>query len=353
VKAVAGPAVEVASLTDARQQGAALIELAMALALAILIASWAAQGVVHRFNDAQAQAAAVWMRTLHKAALSYVGRHAPGIQMASAPSDLAAEGYADWRAPKVEELMDAGLVPSGFPTVNGLAGEARVAVWTRGNCPGSDCIVEALVYGSRPLLKKGSEPDEAMIAQWLLGAEGFGAAVHPSDPDHLRGSAYALASVLDNGMALPVGTVGMAVTTEQQAFWNFLRVRDPRDPDLQGALTVAGDLNAASDVSLDGRLLIRSQAVAGARCDTDGALVQESNAGLLICRMWQWRPVSRIGGGYGHNSLYGCSSPDGLSTANPLTGGCFCPSYAMPFLLLDTGESSGPTGRQRAYLCVG
>ena len=342
------------SVREWGQQGSALLELAFALLIASLLAAWGAQALVNRLNDAQAQSAAVWMEAVHKAVIAYVRRHGPDIQEAAGVDALSEHGYADWRAPTVPEFVQAGLLSPGIPEASRLTGAARVNVWRRGACPGDGCIVEALVHGERPLRDDARDlPDEAMMAQWLLAAQGQGAAVHPGDPARIRGAAFASSSTLPNGTVLPVGTVGMAVTAEHQALWSYLRVRDPRDPDFQGPLSVAGDVRGEGDVALAGQLSIGARRNDGHACETEDAVVHEAEGGLLVCRHGRWRSAGRTGGGYGYNMLHGCQTMDGLRTANPVTGTCSCPWYAVTVQISDSGPRPHPEGRQYGYLCVG
>lgn len=336
-----------------RQAGYGLLELALAMLIASLLAAWGVQSLVNRMDDAEAQSAAVWMDTLHRALIAYVRRHGPAMQAAADSHALAGHGFVDWQAPTLQELAVAGLLSPGVPESTRLTGAARVSVWRRGQCPGDNCIVEALVRGERPLLQRGgSQPDEARIAQWLLAAQGNGAAVHAADPGRMRGAAFAFSNILPDGTELPVGTVGMAVTAEQLPLWSYLRVRDPRDPDFQGGLSVAGDIAGRRDAAFDGQIVIGAEGMEGGDCDRDNAVVQDPGGGLLVCRYGRWRAASRGGGGgYAYHSEYGCAAPDGVPTANPVTGDCSCPWYALSVRILDTGPL--PQGRQYAYLCIG
>ena len=340
---------------ESRQQGYALLELVLAMLIASLLAAWGMQALVNRFNDAQAQAAAVWMDSVHKALMVFVQRHGHEIQNAVGSDALSAHGYADWTAPALSELMQAGLLSPGFPLAIRPTGTARMSVWRRGACPGDGCTIEALVHGERPLRDEASaQPDEAMMAQWLLAAQGKGAAVHAGDPSRIRGAAFSFDNALPDGTVLPVGTVGMAVTAEHLALWSYLRVRDSRDPHFQGGLSVAGDIRGTRDVALAGQLVIGTRSYDGLDCATEDAVVHDATGGLLVCRGGRWRSSSRTGGGgYGYNSLHGCQTRDGVPTGNPVTGECSCPWYAAAVRILDTGPLPYPEGRQYAYLCVG
>lgn len=337
------------------QGGYALLELTLAMLIASVLAAWGMQSLVNRIDDAEAQSAAVWMEAIYKAVVAYVRHHGTAIQSAAGPAVLSAQGFADWQRPTVQEFVHARFLSPGIPVATRLTGAARISVWRRGECPGDHCVVEALVHGERPLARSpGGSPDQAMIAQWLLAAQGNGAAVHADDPSRLRGAAFALSNVLPDGTVLPMGTVGMAVTAEHLPLWSYLRVRDPRDPDFQGGLSVQGDVLGGGDVALSGQLVIGAQGHDGEDCATDNAVVHEAEGGLLVCRLGRWRAASRGGGGgFAYNTLHGCAGADGVSTVNPLTGACSCPWYAVAVRFLDTGPRPYPEGRQYAYLCVG
>jgi len=337
----------------AAQRGFALLELAVAALIAMLLAVWGGQALVHRLNDAHAKAAAVWMEVVHKSVLAYVQQHGVEIQEATGPDALAIHGYADWRAPTLLELKHAGLLSPETPEHSPLTGAAKVTVWHRGACPGDHCMIEALVHGERPLRDERHErTDEAMLAEWLLASEGKGAAVQARDPARIRGATFAFDSMLPDGRQLPVGTVGMGITAEHLAQWSYLRVRDRRDPDFQGKLTVAGDVIGGADLVAAGSVVIHTHEEVGERCATEDAIVQDVAGGLLVCRHGRWRPGSRSSGGYGLNDLYGCATMDGVPTANPVTGSCTCPSYATATLIADSGPRDFPQGQQFTYLCV-
>lgn len=336
------------------QRGYALVELALILLIASLLATWGVHTLVNRINDAQARSAAAWMEAMHKAVLAYVQRFGPEIQEAEHSAALAIHGFADWRAPAFDELRQAGLLTQGMPQAAPLTGPARVSVWRRGECPGDECVVEALVHGEWPIRDgKLGEPDEAKVAQWLLASQGEGAAVHPREPDRIRGAAYSFSSTLPDGTVLPVGTVARAVTAEHQALWSFLRVKDRRNPDFQGQLSVVGSLQTGADAVVAGQVVIGAQFHDGMECEPEKAVAHNVLGGLLVCQLGRWRSSGRAGGGYGYNLLYGCETPEGYPMANPVTGDCSCPWYTSTVPIYDSGPQPAPQGRQIAYLCVG
>lgn len=337
-----------------------MVELALVLLLGMLLAVLGIRSWVNEVNDAQARAAAVWMSSVHKAVMGYLQRHGPAIQEAHSEDALSAYGYAKWHAPTLAELAAAGLLTPGMPEAVRPTGSAYVHVWRRGDCPGDGCMVEALIHGERPLLNARHEVDEAAIAQWLLAADGEGGAVHPDQPDRLRSTRFAYSSILPDGTVLAPGTVGMAVTAEHQALWSYLRVRDHRDPDLQGHLSVAGDFSSGGNAAVVGQLTIGGKAEFNQPCHPEQAIVHREGGGLMVCRFGMWRPAGQFGGAFTYNSVHGCTDMEGLAAVNPLTGRCSCTLGTTAVRIFDTGaesDTSGPyepsAGRRSVYICIG
>ncbi len=344
---------------ETNQRGLALVELALVMMLGMMLAVLGIRSWVNQVNDAQARAAAVWMSSVHKAVLGYLQRHGPAIQDAEVDDALHVHGFANWRAPTLAELAAAGLLTSGMPEAVRATGSARIHVWKR-ECPGDACTVEALIHSERPLLDPRGQPDEAAIAQWLLAAEGEGAAVHPDEPGRLRGTRFSYSSALPDGSIMPPGTVGMAVTAEHQALWSFLRVRDHRDPDFQGNLSVVGDLHGGGDAVVTGQLTLGREAQFNQACRPEQAIAHHESGGLMVCRMGRWRPAGQFGGAYTYNSHYGCVDLDGVSAVNPLTGRCSCAPGTSAVRIFDTGTESehaqpgeSMLGRRFVYVCIG
>lgn len=335
-----------------RQSGFAMLELTAVLLIATLLAVWAASQLVNRINDGAAQAAAVWMSSVRMAAYAYLDRNKVALQEAVVKADMAHLGYADWSRPSLAELKRAGLLSAGFPE-HGLRGmQAVLRVMRSGPCPGRDCRIEALVYGSIPLSAAASSGSSAqMVAQWLLAAQGLGGAVAEDRPDHVRGNAFEFPNppLADNEL-LPVGTVAMAVTAEQLAASDYLRVRDLRDPQFQDRVTIAGDIHAQASVKVQDNLSIGAQAMDRAFCASEGIIARSNFSGLLVCEGQMWRSAGgRGGGGYSTNSKTGCAA----GSYNLVTGACTCPPGYGAVRIAESGSLTAPEGLTRGYLCVG
>lgn len=335
-----------------RQRGFAMLELTAALLIATLLAVWGASQLVNRINDGAAQSAAVWMSSIRLAAYAYLERNKAALQEASAKTDMSHLGYVDWSRPSLAELKAAGLLSVGFPE-HGLRGmQAVLRVMRSGPCPGRSCRLEALVYSSIALpavVPSGSS--EQIVAQWLLAAQGQGGTVSEDRPDHVRGSAFEFPNPpLADTERLPAGTVAMAVTAEQLAASDYLRVRDSRDPLFQDELTVVGDIHAQASVNVNDGLSIGARATDRAFCTQEGMIARSQVSGLLVCEGQMWRSAGgRGGGGYSTNSKTGCS----VGAYNLVTGACSCPSGYGAIRIAESGSLVAAEGLTRGYLCVG
>lgn len=334
------------------QRGFALLELLLAAGVTLLLVIWAAQAMSHRVNDASAQHYARWMIMVRNAVGSYLEQHGDLLRQAQAPTDLVTHGYQNWAAPHVSELKADGLLAQGFPErVRPLDG-ARVQILREGECPGEACRINAIVYSQRAFTKAPGVVDEQMLAQWLLSAQGLGGMVHPSRPALISGHTFQYPNPPSGGPALPPGTVVMALTDGQQQQFPYLRVRDERDPEFQSDATVQGDISAGGIVSVGDYIQLHSTAEWFDACPSTGALTRDSRHGLLVCKDGVWDVVARSGGGFSVNSHYGCATPEGRSSANPVTGTCTCPiGYSLVPISEGGSEGSG-RGLTQGYLCV-
>lgn len=338
-----------------RQGGFFLFELIAAVLIATLLALWGADALVNRVNDSAAQASATWMLSVRKTVQAYIERYADTLRNTADPQALIHKGYVDWSAPSLAELKADDLLSPGFPEHG--AGGLRVAVRVlrSGACPDAACRLEALIHSTQAVTRRQTHyVDESMIAQWLMATQGWGGAVTRSRPDQVAGAAFVLPNPPAAGISvLPVGTIAMAITPEQLALADYLRVGDTRDPDFQGKATVKGDITAQGSVLARNYVHIGAQEQALTACGITGAVARELYGGLLVCRGNKWRAAGPGGGGgFSINSLYGCSTSFGLSTANPATGLCTCPVDHDRVMISDSGPHDAPEGRTRGYLCV-
>ncbi|MEO6985135.1 MAG: hypothetical protein ABI155_07305 [Paralcaligenes sp.] len=336
------------------QEGHALVEWMLAALLATLLTVWGAGTLVNRLNDSAAQSGAAWMLTVKKAVQLYVQRYDQVLLKAANFTELNHKGYANWSTPSVAELKADGLLSAGFPEHGPRSMAVSVLLMRRATCPGTDCRLDVLLYSNQALVQRGALPvDETMVAQWLLASEGWGGTVSRGRPEYIAGASFGFANPPVSSMAaLPVGTLVMAITAEQLGSSEFLRVGDERDPDFRGAATVAGDIKSGGSLSAQKYLKLGAQETAFTPCSENGVVARQYYGGLLVCRDHLWRLSGGGGGGFSVNTLHGCRSSSGSSTANPVTGSCSCPLDYFVVGISDSGAQPSPDGRTMGYICV-
>ncbi len=336
----------------ARQRGFSLLELALALALTALIAIWASSQVAHRIEDAAARSTGVWLAQVRGAMEQALMRHFDAWAAGQAPhGEGGAALFLDPMAPTVDELRRTGALPSGFPLQSALGQGARIRVVRTATCPGQPCRLDALIYADKPLLKTGTQyPDLAAIAVVIEAAGGYGGAVWPTAPDALRGAAFSFANpAAPDAAAYPAGTVASWAGLERSEADRYVKLRDTRDPDLQGNLTVAGRLRASEYLELQG------QASAGQNCSEAPAGIARSGSGeLLSCQsgLWQQASGGGFGGAFSINHIRGCFQVSGQSTANPRTGACSCPPGYSAVMVSAGGVWDADVGWTTGYICM-
>lgn len=346
------------------QRGFLLVELMVAAAVALLLAVWMTHEWAQRTRDLQAQALAVWMRPVQRAAQDYLARHRAALSDATQEASLAALGYANWRQPRLEELRADQLLPADWPATGPLGQTLGLLVLRDGICPGATCRVRALVHTGSPLLQRQGLVDEAFIAQWLQATRAHGAVVWPGAPGILTGPGLRLAlSGLEPAQAWLPGTVALLVQAESGGGVNaggaidlqaYLRVGDARDPDFQGSATIQGTVRSGARLVAAESLVLEAQQQALGACAPQGAVTRNAaEAGLLICMQGYWRPAARsVGGAYLFNTLRGCVNSLGISTANPMTGYCGCGMGYYPTQVSESGSMKSSDGLTTGFLCL-
>ncbi|CAM5789620.1 hypothetical protein [Castellaniella caeni] len=359
----------------AAQRGFLLMELMLVAALALMLAIWAGQEWMRRARLAQVQALAVWMGTAHQALEAFVREH--GGALARAPADganAAVPGVADWTAPQAGELRALGFLPPGWQARGPLAQALEFRLRRDATCPQAPCRLQALVAARPGLLRPTGTADEALVAEWLLAAQGQGLAVRDARPQWLLGAGQQIGLSADwrwqpGTVALGVfrvpgadgtqgtgdGTGGGARDDETDGtdHADYLRVRDSRDADFQSTLTVQGQIRSGTWLQARDGLLLEEGQRDGTACALEGGVGRDDRyAGLLVCRQGFWRQLARPqGGGYLSNSRRGCASASGQATLNPVTGSCSCGPGYSEVQVAESGALTAPEGLSRGYVC--
>jgi hypothetical protein len=344
------------------QRGSLLLEFMVVAVLGLVLAVWAGHEWAQRARALQARSLAVWMGVARDAAEAFLARHAADLADAGAADALAGQGYADWMAPRWDELRAAGLLAGGWQATGPLRRTLGMRVMREGNCPGASCRIWALVHAWPALRMAAGGVDEALVAEWLQAAAGRGLVIWPHRPGFLSGAGLRV-PVPEEGAAdwtpgvvalaarTPAGQGGEAGAGDADA---YLRVRDARDPEFQGDATVQGVVRSGTRLAARDSLQLERGWSVGEACAQEGLLGRvRDGVGVLACRQGIWTLVARpAGGGYMLNSRRGCFSALGGTSANPVTGTCACPTGYVMAQVAESGSITAPEGLTVGYLCL-
>jgi hypothetical protein len=335
------------------QSGFSLVGLALALAITTAVAIWASNEAVHGIEAAAARSTAVWMTQIRLAVTGILSRHSDALSQGEPPVDAQGQPiFGDALRPTLAELRTQGHLPTDFPDLSALGFGADIRIVRGQHCPGDACRLDGVIHAGTPLLKKGTQlPDEVAMALVIEAAHGYGGAVWTQTPSQLRGAAYSFSNPLAAGEpAYPPGTLALwaGAGSGQHDLSGYVKMRDNRDPDLQGKLSVAGDVGAGGYVTVGAR------EIPGHACGALGGTLATSAAGqLLSCESGVWMQASGgFGGAYSSNYPLGCFHYTGVSTANPRTGQCSCPPGYAGVIVSAGGKWTETEGWTTGYVCV-
>jgi len=234
-----------------RHHGFALVELVIALALSALIAMYAASALVRDSEESLAQGSATYILQVADAVQRHLLVHhhevAHGLDVPGTANDLQ---------PTLAELQALGRLPKAFPVQPGslpTRQSVRIDVLRSAACPGADCVLTGLVC-TTSAVTLGAAAVRFDLAQVMVDRmEGAGGSALQRAGGVIRGPALSAPNPLGN---VP-GVVCGASLVDAALFSAFVRLRDRRDPDLQGPLSVAGS------TALGGALTVAGNAAVG------------------------------------------------------------------------------------------
>ena len=350
------------------EQGFALFELVLAIALASIVATWGVTVWMKYLDDALAQATGVWMLTVHNSVNQMLRRESDFMSGLILDRAGAAQ-YGDLRAPTISELIRAGHLPRGFAVTPPIPYLVSIRISApEGDCANMGCRIEALVFAQPTASQQAEARDVTRIGHILTAMQGVGASVHPLAPDRIKGPGLEMENRHEGqSITLPVGTIVSKSFYDSSQFAHLIRREDRRDNRLEGRLDVKKDIASAADIHAkgglrsDGRItageFLQLQGVAAAdqACEADGLVARSDSADLLTCHAGRWRSAGgKFGGVFSMHSFYGCRSfAHQPPMSNPVTGGCFCPAGFNPVKISRWKDEISNLDEYRTYICLG
>lgn len=238
------------------QGGSMMVEVSLALILSALAAVGTMQALIRAdlmsSADTEADSLLLYRKALQdytdefyselqnnlpitKNSVTLAAGTAPGQTMQPTVANLAAMGYA------LDGFSNVPLLVDGAAYRNVIR---RIPV----GCTGLACNIVGEAYVDRPYRIRGTtDPDNNIVGQMLSRMGGLGgASIEGSEADITgAGAAWSAANPVAGA---PAGVVAARFGIGSSAMSAYVRMNDVRDPNLQGAFTVAGNttLNGAT-----------------------------------------------------------------------------------------------------------
>lgn len=355
------------TVLKSKQHGFALFELILAIALASLIAMWAATVWMRQVDDALAHSMGVWLHSVQKG-MNQMLRRQSDFMSGMTQDLMGASQYASLHSPTIPELILAGHLPKGFAIKPPLAYQVSIHVASpEGDCAMMGCRIEALIYAQPALSEVSRATDITRIGKILLAMQGEGASVHPIRPDRIQGPGVDIANQVEGqSIPLPAGSIVAKSFYDSSHLAHLVRREDRRDTALEGQLNVRkgifsdADIHTKAGLHAKGRitageyLQLAGRASAGQACQSEGLIGYGSQGDLLTCHAGSWRSHGgRFGGVFSWHSFHGCGVVAfGPDMSNPYTGGCSCPEGFSQVQISRWKDEVTELGDFRTYICL-
>lgn len=327
------------------QQGFTLLELMITISIAAILAVFANALILKQSEEVLAQGSGTYLQQVAAAseqhALTNYEKLANGVDVPSTAVDLR---------PTVAELVAEGLLNGGFPSGPGAMPTrqgVRIDI-LRTSCPGASCQLLTLVCTTTPVTLGGANVRFDLAQTMVVQQGGIGGQALQNAGGVIRGPVLNVANPLGN---VP-GTVCGSSNVNGSLFDQFVRVRDSRDPDLQGPLSVQGATTLAGPTSVNNNLSVAGQAKANSVSVNNCVNLGSDGRAGFNCLSKDDVPAGWTGGVRAADVV---ASGSLLSTAVPsahtgaLTGG---PQFSQMFIAPSGEAQMVSTGRMMANRLV-
>lgn len=304
------------------QNGFTLIELVVTLSIIAILGTYVAGELARRSEEVLAEGSGVYIKQVSIAA----ERHTL-LNFNEYANGLPVPGVVIPLRPTVAELVALNRLNAGFPSGPGAMPTRqglRIDI-LRANCPGANCTLTALACTTAPV-NLGGANTRFDLAQTMVDMQaGSGGQSSLNFGTIIRGPTLNVPNPVGNIEGIVCGSSVM----DTALFQRFVTVRDTRDPDLQGPLSVAGAVTLAGPTTIN-----NSATVTGAL--TAGDTTIGTCARILAV-------TGRAG--------FGCSNPNDLPAG--YTGGVRSPDVVANGRILASDNPAAFTGANGNYAYAG
>jgi hypothetical protein len=232
-----------------------LIELLVVMAITAAATIWSTTTLVQAADDLVATSTGVYIDSVAAGAQRHLLAE---FNRLGAGSDVP--GTANDLQPTLAELQALGRLPNTFPVASPGNQLVRVFI-TRTGCPGPGCNLVAMACLTEPMrVRARARDDLATVA--MSAMDGRGGRSHVAAPDMIRGT---LMGAVPNPFGSVSGIVCGQTNVDAGVFESFARLRDTRDLDLRGGLTISGTNPTGEALRVNGDIMTVNPAT-GAVC---------------------------------------------------------------------------------------
>ncbi|TAL65673.1 MAG: prepilin-type N-terminal cleavage/methylation domain-containing protein [Burkholderiaceae bacterium] len=321
-------------------RGFTLIELIIALSISALLAIFAQSELARQSENNLAMGSGTYIQQVTGASEQYVLQYFNNLSTGAPVAGVASE-----YAPTIAELKTAGFLYPGFPAgANALPTRQSIQInVNKLNCPGPACTFLATVCTTTPVTLGGTYTRFDLAQTIVDQQQGSGGQSLQTNPSVILGPVLNTPNPFGSVAGITCGSSNVSTALWQQ----FVRIGDTRDPNLQGNLTVAGNINfnttpgasttingpttvqnnlavagtsnlqgnvtAGSNLAVAGSAVVTGSVAAGGTvngsqiqatgvfmpgtaCVNSGAIGQSitGNGSLVLCAAGAWTPLSTI-----------------------------------------------------------
>lgn len=318
-----------------KQKGFTLVELIVAVSVSALLAVYAASEVAKRSEESIAEGAGVYIAAVASAAEQHVL-----LNFNEYSNGSPVTGVAVALRPTVAELVALGRLNPGFPSGAGALPTRqtlRIDV-LRTACPGPGCTLTALACTTTPVTLGGAQPRFDLASTMVQVQGGRGGQSLPNAGAFIRGPVLNVA----NPLGAVEGIVCGSASVDTALFQRFVTIRDTRDPDLRGPLTVAGPVTINNATQLNGATTVNSNATINGNATITGRVSAGGDTNVGTCAQIL-AATGRAG--------FGCANPNDLPAG--YAGGVRTPDVVASGRILASDNPSAFTGANGNYVFAG
>lgn len=240
----------------AAQTGFALIELVIAISISAILVIYANKERVDANLENIARGSGNYIFVVTRALEEHLMQRFPVYALNPVPIDPntgvpMVSGFVNPLAPTVAELSALGRLRAGFPLVTPTRQAVRLDVTPVG-CPGAACQVTATVCTTTAVTMGQPNPRYDLVTAMYEEQRGRGGMALQTNGAVILGPTLNIANPNGN---VP-GTVCGSTFLDFSLYNAFVRIRDTRDPDLQGNLTVAGNTTLNGPTAINSTLTV-------------------------------------------------------------------------------------------------